>query len=458
MQIRYRITLTFTIIVTIILLLVCTAIYWFSNQERNSIFKNRLYRRAESLIELQQLQTFDTSELRKINSTAPSSLFERSISIYDNLGYEILADNGDDAPPININKQFLLDLAPDNPFFFNIDKRDAVALRYRSGGKDYFVVVAAYDYERVEWLKKLLVVLAVCFFAGVSIVIITGYFFSLSIVVSIDEIIRKINHISSEEFSLRLNIGKGKDELEKLAITINNLLDRLKYSFDTQRRFIDNASHEMQTPLTVIHSQLDVSLQKQRNPDEYRQVMMSVRDDVKKLALLVRSLLEIAKASGSVKGIELAPVRIDELLLRLPSEIKKITPFYDVKLQFEEFPENEDSFLLYGNEHLLFSAVKNIVHNACKFSEDRTARVNLGFEDSNIRIAITDHGPGIEQGELENIFQPFYRSDKYNKIIPGVGLGLALVHYIIALHNGRIEVVSEIGKGSTFTIILPIHV
>jgi two-component system sensor histidine kinase ArlS len=458
MQIRYRITLTFTIIVTVILLLICSAIYFFSKQERTTIFKNRLQGRAQSLIQLQRLNVFDTSEIRKINSTSPYSLFHRSVYIYNHLGYEIFSDNSTGAEPVHTTKEFLLELAPNTPFHFPMEERDAVAIHYKSDNHDYYILVAAYDTERVEWLKKLLIVLFICFIAGITVVVITGYFFSLSIVISIDEIIRRINHISTEEFSLRLNTGKGKDELEKLSVTINNLLDRLQRSFDTQRRFIDNASHEMLTPLTVIHSQLDVSLQKDRTKEEYVYVMQSVRDDIKKLTLLVRSLLEIAKASGSVKGIELSPVRVDELLLRLPAEVKKISPFYDVKLQFDELPDSEDAFILYGNEHLLFSAIKNIVHNACKFSGDRTAKVTLNFANGEIAISIEDKGQGIEPGEMENIFQPFYRSDKYNKTIPGVGLGLALVHNIIGFHKGRIEVRSEVGSGSTFILSFPVEV
>jgi signal transduction histidine kinase len=201
---------------------------------------------------------------------------------------------------------------------------------------------------------------------------------------------------------------------------------------------------------------MEVALFRERTPEEYRKTLISVKDDLKRLNLLIRSLLEIAKASGSQGGIELATVRIDEMLMRLPADMRRIGPFYEVKIEFLAFPDDEYLFSIYGNEPLLFIAFKNIVHNACKYSKDKTARIKLDFTDTHIIIEISDNGQGIAPDDLENIFQPFYRGGQYNNFVPGAGLGLALTHHIISLHNGNIEVESEVGKGSTFRVILPL--
>lgn len=156
-------------------------------------------------------------------------------------------------------------------------------------------------------------------------------------------------------------------------------------------------------------------------------------------------------------GTELTSVRIDELLMTLPAEMKKISPMYEVSMSFDEFPESESSFVIFGNEHLLYSAFKNIVHNACKFSEDKGAHVRLSFSEKHIIIRIEDKGPGIDSKELKNIFQPFYRSHKHDAYVAGVGLGLSLAHRIIALHKGFIEVQSEEGHGTAFVITLPLE-
>jgi len=195
-------------------------------------------------------------------------------------------------------------------------------------------------------------------------------------------------------------------------------------------------------------------LQRERSNEEYRNVLGSVNDDLKNLNMLVKSLLEIAKVSGSPKGIELSSVRVDEILLHLPSDMKKINKQYAVKLLFDEFPENEEAVMVYGNEYLLYSAIKNIVHNACKFSADHTAIVKLRFNQDNIIVEIEDKGPGISKSEYENIFQPFYRSKTLLNKVPGSGLGLPLADHIVRLYNGTIEVCSQPGHGSIFTITL----
>jgi signal transduction histidine kinase len=164
--------------------------------------------------------------------------------------------------------------------------------------------------------------------------------------------------------------------------------------------------------------------------------------------------LEIAKVSGSAKGIELSMVRIDEVLMRLPGDLKKISSQYEVKLSFEDLPEDDDALMIYGNEVLLFSALKNIVQNACKFSQNKTAEVKLYCESGRVRITVEDHGPGIAPHDLENIFYPFYRSSNTTSIASGSGLGLPLASQVFKLYGGTLTVASELGEGSVFTIVL----
>lgn len=454
MQIKYRITLAYTGIVSVILLLLCAAIYIFSEQNRKIEFQARLKGRALSAARLMHIPEFNIADIRRINQTSPGILSERSICVLDAEDSVIYEDNTPGTKPIIITYDILKAARAAKTYYFTQAKRQGVAIEHSDGQRSYIIIVAAYDNETTEWLEKLKLILLICYIASIFFVVFSGYIFSLRVVKSITRLRQKIDMISSQHFSQRLETGSGKDELEKLAITINDLLDRLQLSFDTQRRFIDNASHELSTPLTAIFSQLEVALLKERTPDEYRKTLISVKDDLKRLNLLTRSLLEIAKASGSQGGTELATVRIDELLMRLPADLRRIGPFYEVKMEFAELPEDEYTFSIYGNEPLLFIAFKNIAHNACKYSSDKTAYVKLDYTENNIIVEISDNGQGIEPHDLENIFQPFYRGGKYNNL-PGAGLGLALTYHIIRLHHGTIEAASELGKGSTFTVTLP---
>jgi two-component system sensor histidine kinase ArlS len=457
MQIKYRITLVYSVIVTVILLLFCIALYLFSYQDMVARFKERLLSKATSTLELIRSPRFDDELIKTINQTSPSSLDKKSLYVYDYKTNRSFSFHDPDARPVKINDNIINNVTKGRPYYFSIGERNAVALEYIDNKSNYIVVVAAYDTDRVNWLKKLQLILAICMLLSVIIVIFTGYVFSLSLIRAISEFTHKIKHISSEKFSLRLDTGKGKDELQKLAITINDLLDRLQASFNLQRRFIDNASHELSTPLASIASQMDVALQRERTSDEYKKALLSINDDVKRLSLLVRSLLEIAKVSGSMGGTELTSVRIDELLMRIPAELRKVSPMYDVNIEFDKLPEDEAALIIYGNEHLLYSAIKNIVHNACKFSEDKKAELLMSFTTGNIVISIKDNGPGIDEKDMQHIFQPFYRSNRHQSYVSGAGLGLSLAQRIIGLHKGNITVESQLGHGTTFTIILPLE-
>lgn len=172
------------------------------------------------------------------------------------------------------------------------------------------------------------------------------------------------------------------------------------------------------------------------------------------MSSLTRTLLEFAKASGNKGGLKIDLIRIDEIILRLPAEMIKANAHCSVSLRFDKLPENEENLLVFGNGDLLFTAIKNIVQNACKYSENHQAIVLLEIEKNRIMISITDHGKGIPESALKTIFQPFFRVDD-NVATDGFGLGLSLADRIIKLHDGSIKVTSTVNVGTCFTILLP---
>ncbi len=453
---KYRITLVYSVIVTIILALLCVGVYFVSLENREALFKKRMVRKAQSSVELLRTGHIDSSMLRVINETSSSLLYDKSVSVYDDKGHVLFMFSDMNIPSVQLTKALQEKVQGTGVYFFKYGYRDAVCVLYGHGNNTYYALAAAYDNDREEWIGFLRLILLGGFLIGVAVTIVSGYIFSLRLVSSISALTNRLDSITTREFSTRLDAGENKDELQQLSTAINGLLDRLQTSFDTQRRFIDNASHELSTPLTVIHSQLDVALQKERAATEYKRVLESVKDDVKGLGFLVRNLLELAKASGSQKGIELSFVRLDELLMRVRTDIKRISPLYEVNLVFDAGMEDATDMGTYGNEHLLYSAIRNIVHNACKFSPDKKADVSLAIEGKYILIFVEDTGPGIPAEELKLIFQPFYRVGKDESKITGSGLGLALAYHIVRLHKGDISVQSELGHGASFKIVLPV--
>jgi signal transduction histidine kinase len=181
--------------------------------------------------------------------------------------------------------------------------------------------------------------------------------------------------------------------------------------------------------------------------------MQSINDDVQQLSKLTRGLLEMAKA-GTEGSIKLSEIRVDEVLMKIPADIGKIHTDYSVQLQFSDFPENELECMVFGNSDLLYSAIKNIVENACKYSNDKMADITLQFGEGVVKVEVRDNGLGIPENEIPFVFQPFYRGSDA-QTTKGFGLGLSMANRIIRLHKGKIEVRSELNKGTMFTIIIP---
>lgn len=455
MPVRLRITFIFSLLVFVILGLVCSAIYYFSYTNRLNNIKTRLTNRAITTARLlSQSEVFDRALMHKIDQATSLAMKDKTVQAYDYRNQRIYAYSDSAVDTIAIEREILNDARINEQVYFRSGKKEAIAYHYTDRDNRIVVVAAGTDEEGQAVLNQLKLILLLSFCGGVIITFAVGFVFSKTLLKPVRNIADEVNEISASDFTRRIHEGKGRDEWAYLARTLNQLLDRLQESFEMQRRFISNASHELSNPLTSISSQLEVSLQRERDAEEYRSIINSVYQDVRQMNRLTQTLLQFAKTSGSSGGLEIKPVRIDEILMRLPSEMAKLNKQYSVSLLFEELPLEEARLLVFGNEDLLLMAFKNIVLNACKYSADHRATIKLAISRDQIAITIEDKGIGIPETELENIFQPFYRVQE-PRTGEGFGLGLSLASRVIKLHNGFIQVRSELDKGTLFSINFP---
>lgn len=455
MPVKLRITLLFCLIVFVILAIVCATAWYFSYTQRQQNIRTRLSNRAITLARLLgQSQVFDQALIRRIDSSTMLAMKDKTFQAYDYLNQKIYSYSDAIVDTITIDTNILDDARVKGMIFFHIGYKEAVAYHYITSTTRIVAITAAYDEEGKAKIRQLRNILWFSFLSGIIITFVGGYFFSDRLMRPVRKIADDINEISAHNLSGRIGTGGAKDEWHYLSETLNRLLNRLQDSFETQRRFVSNASHELSTPLTAISSQLEVSLQKKREAQQYRVVMESVYQDVRHLSKLTQTLLEFAQASGDAGGLNILPVRMDEILMSLPAEIKKSNSEYLVVLSFDDMPAEEEKLIVFGNAELLFTAIKNIVTNACKYSADHKAVIKLKAEQENITIAISDKGKGIPEEELKYIFQPFYRVNSTSQQA-GFGLGLSLANRIIKLHKGNITVNSTTGQGTEFVITVP---
>jgi two-component system, OmpR family, sensor histidine kinase ArlS len=454
MNIRFKITLLFTLLVMGILSLISYSVYYFTEQSREAIFKQRLQAGANNRANLFALLGDNKiGVLQKMDSSSTVLMTQRSLLIYDNSREPLYTFYGSGAKSFKPTAEQLTSVRSNKTEFFKIDDLDAVGIYHEYGSKAIWVFYMGIDEDGKRRIDDLKNILLSSLLAGVVITIIVGYLFSTQLVRPLNRIIREVNEVSFNNLSERIYGGQGQDELSRLANTFNDLLGRLQESFSIQKRFISNASHELSTPLTSISSQLQVTLNKERSTQEYQNVLYSIQEDVEQMRQLTKSLLEIAK-TGFEGGLELSEVRIDEIMLKIVADVKKINAAYNVELEFGEFPDEDKSCLTYGNSDLLYSAIKNITENACKYSFDKQAYLYLRFVNNEIIAEVKNHGDVISPEEMERIFHPFYRGRNAGDT-RGFGLGLALSQRIVALHKGRVVVKSDKENGTVFTLTFP---
>lgn len=456
MPVKLRITLLFTLMVFTILGIVCASIYYFSYKSRSEAIKTRLSNRAITTARLlSQSEIFDRELIQRINSLTTLSLKDKSVQAFNYLNKKIY--NYSDIPGDTLFvTQDILNKArvKNHGYYFEQGDKEAVAYHYVDANIQMVVVCAARDEDGKKNLLHLKTILLANFILGIFIAGISGYFFSGRLLMPIKDITNEVTEITAQNLTRRIPTGKIKDEWYKMSNTLNDLLNRLQESFELQRRFISNASHELSTPLTAISSQLEIALQRKRTTEEFEKIIGDVLNDVRRMNKLTQTLLEFAKAAGNQGGLTINLVRIDEILMEIPGVLQKQNSLYEVFLEFGALPDNEDELLVFGNSDLLTVAIANIAANACKYSGDYKAVVSFSIEDKNFNISVSDKGEGIPASELENIFQPFYRVDNVRSST-GFGLGLSLAHRIIKLHKGEIQVRSEVAKGTTFIIQIP---
>lgn len=317
------------------------------------------------------------------------------------------------------------------------------------------MTAAAYDGYGHTNLLELQKTLIILFLFGLLLLFVTCYFLVRASLKPIREIVREVENITASHIDRRLPVRNEKGELGELSLAFNDLLERLEISFNAQKMFVSNVSHEMRTPLAALIAELDLALQKERTEAQYRQAMQNVLQDARRMTKLIDGLLNLAKADYQKEQIKMHEIRLDELLLDTRELILRAHPEYHIELIFEQEDAEDDRMItVMGNSYLLNIAFANLIENNCKYSENKSSFVQISYWDKWAIIRLSDNGIGISDKEKEQIFTLFYRGEQ-DKQTEGHGIGMALAKKIIGLHQGHLSVHSKQGEGTTFTIELP---
>jgi signal transduction histidine kinase len=285
-----------------------------------------------------------------------------------------------------------------------------------------------------------------------------GLFLSRRALGPVVAIIDKARALSPASLSDRVPVPAAQDEIRQLALTLNGLLDRLQSAFQSQERFVADASHQLKTPLAIMRGELD--LLKRRDPSapdtvtEMREFMTSASQELDHLSRMVEDLLILARVDAGEAALGIRAVRLDEIALEAVSRLERFAKAKGVNVRFDLNTEHgEPEFEVRGDHDLLASMLQSLIENAIKYSS--VVYVTVSSEADWLWVRVRDEGPGIPAEHLQRIFERFYRVAAGPRPrgggSGGTGLGLAIAKRIAEVHHGLLLAESEVGKGSVFS-------
>jgi heavy metal sensor kinase len=281
-----------------------------------------------------------------------------------------------------------------------------------------------------------------------------GIFLARRALKPVDKIAQTAQEIEENDLSQRINVHT-KDELGRLAATLNEMIGRLQGAFQRQKQFTSDASHELRAPLAVIEAESSLALQKERPPSDYRQSLETISQEARQMSSLIQQLLILARADAGKEQWDFTEVDLGKLTTNLSTDIEVLCQEKGLNFQLGQ-PQD---LVVRGDEARLRELFMNLLDNAIIYTPSPgTVSVSLRREGQMAVVAIKDTGVGIPAEDIPFIFERFYRVDKSrSRADGGIGLGLAICQHIAEAHGGKIEVESQVGVGSTFSVWLPLQ-
>jgi heavy metal sensor kinase len=289
---------------------------------------------------------------------------------------------------------------------------------------------------------------------AVALAALGGYFVARRSLAPVAAMAEQAKKITSESLAERLPNPNPHDELGKLAAVFNQTLQRLENSFAELKRFTADASHELRTPLTALRTVGEVALRQGNDPTALRETIGSMLEEAQRLNDLIESLLTLARMESGKKSVKREALKLSELTTEIRDSLGVLAA--EKQQTIEVLGDN--ALTVTADRLLLRQALMNIVHNAIRYGSAGT-RISIctSLRDGNACVEVADKGPGIPSEHLPRIFERFYRVDKArSRTEGGHGLGLAIAKWSVEHQGGRLEVESELGKGSVFRIKLPL--
>jgi len=479
-SIRFKVLLWYMLLLTLTLFAFGAILYGSFRTELYNDFDDLLYSRAEGVensictywhAKITAAARGEKTDTESFAANAKEWVEEKRkdpelmsifVQILDTNGRRLAASKPAPAIPA-IDKGDFEDVLDGEDDFSMLDGRsiDGKSMRFRiytkpvsEGGKVIYIVQVAGPLRLVSVaLNNLMFALFILIPITVALAGIPGMILVRMTLRPVDRMTDTLKQITAENLKLRIHIPDTKDEIKNLADVLNRTIERLDRSFSLQQRFVQNIAHDLKAPMEILKGELEAALRKGCSAEESRAVISKAREEIEDFAKIIENLLTLTKFDSDEMPLEIRKVKLDSLAGDVLGGMNVLASQKDIELSLI----CPHSVTIDGDPDQIKRLLVNILDNAIKYTK-RGGKVSLAIwkEGGSARIAVTDTGVGIEEEEMEYIFDRFYQAHKSRGAREGFGLGLSTAQTIAEAHRGTITVESEPGKGSTFLVSLPL--
>jgi len=451
-------------VVSLLLIFVCFGGYTYWGFKRYLIqsLQQTLLRRAHqiaSTILVDLPQKGENYVATEIQARYAPELNERFIRITDPSGRIVYTSHNASElspPPVLLSSGSQVETEPIRREEIPRSKEylQVVAIGYRIGkGAPYIVEVGGPESEIFTALDGLLVTLILGFPVFIVLTSVGAYLLLGRALRPVDEIVRSAERITLQNLSLRLPVPATGDEVERLSLALNRMIQRLDNAFQLTSRFTADASHELRTPLTIMRGELEALLKEGKLSEDQMAQIESVLEEAERLTHIVEGLLLMSRLEAGESQMVKDPVDFATLVCTTAEQMTPLAEDKSVSLDCEAAPD----VTVMANEIRLKQVVINLLDNAIKYTpEGGKITVKVTGELSWAILEVRDNGIGISEEALPHVFERFYRSEQVQaRKARGTGLGLSMVHSILEAHGGAVAVESRENQGAMFRVRLP---
>jgi two-component system, OmpR family, sensor kinase len=472
-SVRIRLTLWYTVSMTIVLVVLAAAIYFFLSQNVIRRADANAIELADSFLLTVNAELSDATNPASVSDGIAAAISEHrfrdvSFLVYDANGNLLGASEGYSDPELLSNPSHEVLPSSLRPLVSSFETFRSLRIgrhQYRTYVRHFSVKQQQESLIVLQSLrrqKEFLETLVDTFWFVIPLAILLagtgGYLLARRSLAPVVAMSSQASRIGAENLYQRLKVENPRDELGHLASSFNELLDRLSQSFEQQRRFVADASHELRTPVAILCGEAEVALaQQERTPREYRESLEILGQEAKRLKHIVEDLFTLARADAGQYPLALTDFYLDELVEECSRNVRTLAAARRIALSCQaqrELPIRAD-------ESLLRRMLLNLLDNAIKYTpEGGSVSLRCSEENGRYRLAVEDSGPGIPAEMQSRIFERFFRVDKArsrsdNNGSGGAGLGLAIALWIAGAHGGQLELTHSNPQGSMFTARLP---